>query len=146
MMRYIRAFWTALQMTLRGDSPPPDPYANLSEWMEQAIRLVGAVIKAANALKLDAAALKTIKVRVDGRDTNVDVILAAINHHMNEEYPYLLRHMTRNNINAIHASNLNDVYRVSSLIDLPALQDAAIQQSLTILKDHLEKIPPQIST
>jgi hypothetical protein len=145
MMRYIRAFWTALQMTLRGDSPAPSPYASLSEWMEQAARLVDAVIKAANSHHLDSAALKIIKARIDGRDTNVEIVLALIKHHMNEEYPYLLRHMTRNNINAIHASNLNDVYRIESLIDLPALQDAAIKQSLTTLKAHLETIPPQIS-
>lgn len=145
MLRYIRAFWTALRMTLRGDRPPVSPYASLSEWMEQAANLADAVIRAANSRQLDTAALKTIKVRIDGRDTNVEVVLALIKHHMNEEYPYLLRHLTRNNINAIHAGNLNDVYHVTTLIDLPILQDAVIRQALTRLKDHLEAIPPQTS-
>jgi len=146
MIRYLRAFWIALQMTLRGEAPPDDPNAALSQWIKQGMRLVDAVIKAADSRQLDTAARKTVKVRVDGRDTNVEVVLATLSHHLNEEYPYLLSHVTRNNVNAIHASNLNDVYRVSALIGLPALKDALIQQSLTNLKAHLEKIPPQNST
>jgi len=126
-------------MTLRGDSPPN---ASLSEWIEQSARLVDGVIKTANVHRLNIAGLK---VRLDGRDTNVEVVLATIQHHMNEEYPYLLRHTTRNSMNAIHASNLNDVYRVSALIDLAALQDTSLNQSLTRLKAHLENIPPQNS-
>lgn len=129
-------------MTLRGDSPPR-AYADLAQWMEQSARLVDEVTKSANSQGLDTAALK---VRLDGRDTRVEVVLSTIKHHMNEEYPYLLRHVTQHNVSAIHASNLNDVYRVSSLMDLPPLQNAAVSQSLAILKAHLEKIPPQSDT
>lgn len=145
MMRYIRAFWTALRMTLRGEKPPANPYISLSQWMERSVILVDAVMKAANSQRQDAAALKTIKVRVDGRDTNAEIVLATVKHHMTIEYPYLLRHTTRNNVNAIHASNLNDVYRISCLIDLPSLQAVTMKQSLTALKAHLETIPPQVS-
>lgn len=141
-MRYFRAFWTALQITLRGSRRPD---AELWEWVEQASRLVDAVMKVADSQRPDAADLKTVKVRLDGRTTSAEIVLATIRHHMNEEYPYLLRHKTRNHISAIHASNLNDVYRLTGLIDLPVLQDAAIQQLLTNLKTHLEKIPPQSS-
>jgi hypothetical protein len=140
-MRYIRAFFTALRMTLRGEQPISNPYLNLSEWMSKAVALVDSVIKTMNVR--NAAVLKTTKVRLDGRDTSVEVVLATIKHHMTEEYPYLLQHETRNSINTIHASNVNDVYHVSALLNASALQDAAVQQVLMALKAHLDAIPPQ---
>lgn len=140
VFRYFRAFATALRLTLRGETPPPSPYADLEAWMNRSLVLTAAVRHAGTARQVNWS---SVSVRVDGRKSNAETILAAIQHHMQEEYPYLLRNTTRNHVAAIYASNLNDQYRLEVLASAPELQDEAIQQTITTLKTHLAAIPPQ---
>ena len=133
MLRYLRAAVTTLRLTLRGEKPP---HADLYGWMDHTLALVEAVDNAASAAHVDTAALR---VRVDGRDDSMALILKAIRYHTAEEYRYLLRHPTSSAFTAIHASNFNDQYRIERL--LAVVTDPAVRAALTALRTHLDTLP-----
>lgn len=133
MLRYLRAAVTTLRLALRGEKPP---HADLYAWMDHALTLVEAVDQAAGAAHVDTAALR---VRVDGRDDSMALILKAVRYHTAEEYRHLLRHATSSAFNAIHASNFNDQYRIERL--LAAATDPAVRAALTALRTHLDTLP-----
>lgn len=142
MLRYMRALWVALRLTLRGQSPPPRPYARLRAWIDQTPALVAAIYAAADRNGLDKNARKVLLLKLDGRDMTVQTVLAAVEHHARQEYPYLLRHLTDHSITAIYASNLDDQYRVSRLRDSQLLPAGAARDALARLSAHLSAIPP----
>lgn len=142
MLRYARAFWVALKLTLRGQSPAPHPYARLNAWIEQTPALVAAIYAAADRDGLDKNARKVLLLKLDGRDMTVQTVLAAVDHHARQEYPYLLRHLTDHSITAIYASNLDDQYRITRLRDSQLLPAGAAREALTRLSAHLNGIPP----
>ncbi len=142
MWRYVRAFFIALRMTLRGETVTPAPsHPQFSTWAQEGAQRVAAVYTAAEQERLDSAARQAIKVRVDGRDTSVEVILGTLQHHMTVEYPYLIRHHAPNHLTAIQANNLNDQYRVECLQRAPQLQSGRMQDALAALKAHLDAVP-----
>lgn len=145
MLRYLRAFWVALRLTLTGQTPqvPGSPHPAFSTWALQGARQVAAVYAAAERQNIDRDRRKAIIIRVDGRDTSLEVILAAIQYAMNEEYRYLIHHPTGNNLGAIQASNFNHQYWVERLLDLPQLQDDPLHTHLKNLHSHLNAIPSQ---
>jgi hypothetical protein len=138
--RAIQAFFTALSMTLRGESLPPVNQP-LWAWMQQIDNRVDAVYAAAERAQIDQPARQAFLVRADGRDISLETILAAVRHHVTEEYPYLLRHVTSHNLTAIYASNLNDHYRVIQIQSADALVDSALKTAVADLAAHLEAIP-----
>lgn len=142
MIRYLRAFWVALMMTLRGQTPGRS-HQRLWEWIEGAVPLTQAVNVVAEKNNLTKAQRQQITLKLDGRETSMQTILSAIKHHLTEEYPYLLMNLTEHSITAIYASNMNDQYFMTRLKDTDALQQyPAVQQALNQLSDHLNSIPP----
>ncbi|NWF70729.1 MAG: hypothetical protein HXY40_16715 [Chloroflexi bacterium] len=139
-MRYVRTFFTAISLTLRGARPPEVAHAPLRAWIAQARKLLDGVYAAADANGLPASQRQTLRLRIDKREMAVETLLAALRHHLNEEYPYLLRHPTPHSLTAIYASNLNDRYYISRLAE--TLTTPALQRALQKLGAHLDAIPP----
>jgi hypothetical protein len=141
MLRFIRAFFIALKMTLRGETPPPLPYQALRDWIEQGQELSQAAVATADESGLDAEQRKTITVIVDGREHSLETILQAVHYHLTTEYPYMLQHLTRHTVTAIYASNMNDQYAVDRVSNVPGLKDNPTGGAVNALRDHLNAIP-----
>lgn len=137
MARRLRALAITLRLALRGEKPP---HADLYAWMERTPALVARAEQAAAAAGLDTAA---VRVRVDGRDDSMALILKAIAYHTETEYRYVLRHTTGSALAMIQASNYNDQYRVERLLE--AVADAPTRRALAALQAHLGALPAQNS-
>lgn len=141
-MQYIRAFFLALRMTLRGEKPEKTAYMRLLEWLEAGPKQVQNVFTAADQEGLDENARKRITVTVDGRTQSMQTILATVAYHTKQEYPHLLQNVDSHAITAIYATNMNDQYSVRRLAQLDRLQGTHVQPALEALAQHLEQIPP----
>ena len=142
MLRYLRAIFIALRMTLRGETvPPSSPHREIAAWALEGARLVDRLYAAAEQQGLDSTTRHALHIRIDGRDTSVEVLLGTLRHHMREEYPYLIRYHPSNHMIAIQANTFNDQYRIERLQALPQFQAAALQSALAALRDHLETLP-----
>lgn len=141
--RYIRAFWGAVQMTLRGETiKPAAPPSPLAVWAGDYARLVKAVLEAADQNGLDSAARKQIKLRLDGRQMSLETTLLTLQFHATEEYTSLLRQgINQNVLNTVYATNMNDHYWVISVSALPETQKSLLQAALKTLEAHLDTIP-----
>lgn len=142
MQRYVRAFFLAVKLTLRGESPPPRPYEPLRRWLDAVQAQVAATYQAADRHGMDHTARQKIAIRADGRDMSMQVILDTIAYHASDEYPYLLRDFTEHSITAIYASNMNDQFYVACLLSAEALQGSPVLESLSRLAQQLNAIPP----
>ncbi len=140
VMRYLRAFVTALRMTLRGEAPPSSPHAPLLAWMKRAAELADAALAAAEASGLDQAARRQRTLAAEGRRTNMETILASVKFHAAEEYPHLMSSGSQTGISAIYATNLNDRFLASRLFD--TLDAGALREAIGQLVSHLDSIPP----
>lgn len=142
-MRYVNAFFKALAMTLRGERIPATEaerrYPRLLKWLNGARPLLQRAQQAAAALPKDQQ--QALTVRVDGRDTRLDVILGGVAHHLQTEYPHLLDDLTEHSITGIYALNLNDVYALQQLETHPDLP-ASMKESIKALHEFLAAIPP----
>lgn len=138
--RYLRAFFMALKLTLKGKRIAPK-YPELDVWAREAARRVDAVYRAADANGLGEPARKALILHLDSRDISMETILASVRHHATEEYVKLLLDSTPHSFIAIYASNLNDRYRVAQLCD--AVQPLPVKAAIASLSDHLEAIPSQ---
>lgn len=142
LRRYARAFWGALRMTVRGEKYTPPTDNPITVWMNQYLKLVDIVLHAADQNGIDQAARKQVKLRLDGRQMNLETALLTLKFHASDEYPSLLRQgIGRGVQNTLYATNMNDRYWVSKLIEVPELQKADIQAALSKLDAHLENIP-----
>lgn len=139
MFKYIRAFFVALILTLRGQRPIPKRHAALGEWIAEAEKRVIAAYKAAEQHGIDAAKRKTISARVDGRPRTMESILGTVRYHVKEEYPYLLSNETQHNLTAIYATNVNDQYAVMRLAEV--VEQEPVRAALQALQTHLESLP-----
>jgi hypothetical protein len=140
-MRYLRAFFLALWMTIRGEKPER-LHERLWVWVEKTPPLVEAVVEAADENGLDKDERRAIMLNVDGREQSVQTVLDAIHYHTKEEYPYLLQNPVDSHITAIYASNMNDQYAVQVMYSTKALQDTEVNQKVEALANHLNAIPP----
>jgi hypothetical protein len=134
MMRYIRAFFTALRMTIQGERVIL-PYKRLRDWLTEAEKHSAAALKAVQTAD-------QIKVKVDGREQDAQTILKAVHYHVVEEYPYLLDNLTEHSITAIYANNMNDQYAIARLTEDATFSQAAARQAIEQLNQHLHAIPP----
>ncbi len=142
MLRYIRAFFIALRMTIRGETvPPTSPHREIATWALEGARLVERLYAAAEQHGLDSATRQAIHMRIDGRNTSVEVILGTLRHHMRDEFPYLIRAHPASHMAAIQANIFNDQYRIERLQALPQFQAADLQTALVALRNHLEALP-----
>lgn len=140
LRRYVRAFFIALRMTLRGETPPPPPNAPLREWMAQGLSRIEQVEALAARQQIDPAA---VVLHLDRRDIRMSTILATVRHHMTNEYPLLLRTPSAQSLNLLYANNMDDHYRVSRLEAAPDLAGTPVQNAVVALAAHLEAIPQQ---
>lgn len=140
-IRYLRAFFIALAMTLRGQKPPSPRHPELSAWAQQSVLLVRAVYAAADRQGLDRAARQRLVLKIDRREISVETILSTVEHHAAREFPSLLTQPGRFNLGAIQASTVNDRYWLSRLQTLPEFQPLALQSALQQLDAHLQAIP-----
>lgn len=141
-MRYIRAFWIALLMTLRGEKPQIR-FARLHEWIHQSKQLLDEVVTLADQNNFGKRERKQLMLKLDGRDMTMQTVLDAVQHHLGEEYPYLLNNITEHSVTAIYASNMNDQYYVMRLRDDPAIQqNPTLREAISKLSQHLNSIPP----
>lgn len=138
--RVLRAFITAVKLTLRGETPPVSTNAALITWMKQSARLIEAAIAAADLNGLDQDARRQRTLTAEGRRTNMDTILAAAKFHAAEEYPHLMANPTQNVLGAIYSTNLNDRFLVSKLFD--SLESGDVREAVGRVVSHLEAIPP----
>jgi hypothetical protein len=143
-MRYLRAFLVTLNLMRRGIKPAPVRHAELFAWMAQTRSLVDQTLGAADAAGLGSAQRKALKVRVDGRAVSMESVLAGVLYHAAEEYPYLMTRETELSLTAVKATNLNDVYALSRLAELP--ESAPLQAPMHTLKTHLEQIPESVNS
>ncbi len=143
-MRYVRAFFVTLNLMRRGVKPAPVRHAALFAWMNETRVLADQALGAADAAGLGSEQRKTLKVRVDGRAVSMESVLAGVRYHAAEEFPYLMSHETEHSLTAIRATNLNDVYALGRIAELP--ESAPIQSPLNTLKTHLEQIPESVNS
>lgn len=142
LRRYTRAFLTALQMTLRGEKLPERPLPPIVAWTTEYARLADHLYKAVESSGLDKTALKTMKIRLDGRDLSLESVLTTIRYHAAQEYPALLKHeLSPQTVNAVYAGLFNDRYWLTRLGETPALQSPSIQTALERLTTHMDAVP-----
>jgi hypothetical protein len=139
--RYLRAFVGALRMTLRGETITPQ-YPELIGWIEETTRRVDAVYEAAEASGLCKAEREALILHLDKRDISMETILATVRHHSTQEYRRLVRDSTQHTFVAIHASNLNDRYRVAALGE--KVESLEVKVTINALSQHLEAIPSNV--
>lgn len=140
LSRYVRAFITALRLTIRGQQPPGLKHPELYAWIKQMALLVVELSNAVDQARLDK---QNTFVRLDGRRLSLDKVLQIFHYHAAQEYPSLLATSgsRRFNIGAIHATNMNDRFWLSILREETSLQTPAVQAALARFNDHLEAIP-----
>lgn len=142
-LRLLRAFILALKMTLRGEKPNPPALPPIVVWSRQLVERVDAVSRAADAHGLDKSARQNLTLRLDGRMRNVEFVLATVRYHAAQEYPSLFQNgLSSRHLNAVYATNMNDQYWVSRLLEVDALQAAPLHAALDQLRLHLETVPP----
>lgn len=141
-LRYIRAFFTALGMTLRGEKPPEPRHPTFVSWTREMVIKVDMVKAALEKAGIDATARKAITLKLDGRTLDLETIVGTLHYHAAQEYPSLLRSGARHSLMAVQATGINDLYWLQRLLEEPKLQQPAVQTALQNLAAHLEAIPP----
>lgn len=142
-MRYIRAFFQALRLTLKGETidPARDRYPNLHLWLDEARERLATVYRVADAANLDHAAREKIILKLDGRDWSMELVLSSVKFHLDTEFPSLLQTTMEHNLTTLYALHLDDKYRVTQLAqsdDLPTEIRPVVQK----FADHFANIPP----
>lgn len=141
--RVLRAFILALKMTLRGEKPSMAALPPIVVWSRQLVERVDAVSRAADACGFGKAARQKLTLKIDGRMRNVEFVLATVRFHAAQEYPSLFQNgLTSRYLNAVYATNMNDQYWISRLLELDALQNPQMRAALEQLRLHLENVPP----
>ncbi len=142
MIRYIRAFFIALRMTLRGETVAPQARPMLRAWIQQANTLLDTIYTTADKHGFNQQRRAALILIIDRRDISMETILAGVRHNLTREYPYLLRQPdNRQNLNAIYATNMNDQFRVQRLADADVLDSPPVQAATAALAHHLAAIP-----
>ena len=132
-MRYFRALFTALKLTLSGEAHQPSPLEN---WIASALEQLDNINQLSTQQNLDP---QQLKIMIDRRPMPLETLLAIVRFHLTEEYPIMLRHQTRDSLNYIYATNLDDHFRLTRLES--ALDPSPLREAVTQLSHHLESIP-----
>ncbi len=138
MRRYLRAFVIALRMTLRGETPPPAPDAALREWIRAGLDRLDLIERLAAQHGIDP---QSVILHIDRRATSMATILKIARFHLTEEYPILLRQPSSQSLTLLHASNVDDHFRLTRLEAAPELANTPLQPAVRALAAHFEEIP-----
>ncbi|MCA9912662.1 MAG: hypothetical protein KC496_04920 [Anaerolineae bacterium] len=143
MMRYLRAFFKALQLTIQGKQfqPVDVQYPSLTQWIHEGRQLVNEAYKLAESNGWSEEKRQSLRLTLDRRDISMEVILGSVRHNLTMEYPKLLESRMQYNLTALYALNMNDQYRVAQLAQEEELPKNMLQ-SVQALADHLAQIPP----
>lgn len=139
VLRYPGIFAQAVVMTLRGQQVTRR-YGKLLDWIERASALTQAALTEADKHGVDEAARRTIVVRVDGRDQDMDTILKTVQFHADHEFQYMLSNPTEHTLTGIYALNMNDMYTVTRLSESDEIAEP-VRQTIKELSQHLSDIP-----
>ena len=143
LIRYVQAFIETLKLTLQGNTlDAPTRYPRLSQWQQRGLELTQAVFATADANGLTQVRRQQLTLRVEGRDTSMQTILAAVEHNLSREYPLLMETLYDHHLTTLYAMNMNDQYRVSQLVESGIVQSEPTRQAVFELADHLRQIPP----
>ncbi len=140
--RVLRAFVTAVRMTVRGEKIPSADaqiaahYPKLDAWRRETLVLVDQIEAAAARELLD---LTTVILTVDKRAVSAKTIVETVRYHAAQEYAFLLRQASPHTLLGIFATNLNDQHLIAQWQTIaPTLSDM-----LTALATHLRNIPQE---
>ncbi len=131
----LRALGLALWRTLRGDVPPKDDFA---DWLHTARQQLAAL--EGQVARADMAP-EALRLRIDRREMSLQLILAGLRFHLDEEFPQLRRRFGDECLTVLHATSFDDSFRLQKLAELSQLPPA-LQESLQALAQHLLQ-PPQ---
>ncbi len=133
-LRVLRALGIALWRTLRGDQPPADAFETwLQTARDQLAELEGQVAR-------EQTAPETLRLRIDRREMSLQLILAALRFHLDEEFPQLRRRFGDECLIVLRATCLDDSFRLQKLAALPQLSPR-LQERLEALALHLLQLP-----
>lgn len=142
-MNYVRTFFKALQMTLRGEAitRQASRYPNLSAWLGTAQTKLKHVYTVLEANQINEVQQKTIQIELDGRPWTMQLILSAIDFHLNTEFPSLMESVIEHNLTTLYALHFDDKYRIGKLAELDSLP-APVQLAIQDFANHFMAIPP----
>jgi hypothetical protein len=140
-MRYIRAFFRALTLTLRGQKPPSleaeEQHEDLLAWCRETVTRVDV---ATAAIAANGTNAQSLTMHIEGRDVTLKHTLDVLRYHAAKEYPHLIRSQERHAILAIQALNLNDRFLVLRLIEYEGLPEV-VKAAMDSLAEHLNEVP-----
>ena len=140
-LRYVRAFFRALILTLRGQKPPSleaeEQHADLLVWCRETVAHVDATNAAIAGNGTNA---QSVTMHIEGRDVTLKHTLDVLRYHTAREYPHLIRSRERHAMLAIQALNLNDRFLVLRLSEYEGLP-ASVKTAIDSLAGHLNEIP-----
>jgi len=133
-LRLLRAFGLALWRTLRDDLPPVDEFARWLQTAREQLEELEALAACGEV------AAETLRLRIDRREMSMQLILAALRFHLDDEFPQLRRRFGAECLTVLRATCLDDSFRLQKLAALPQLSPA-LQTRLRALADHLQQLP-----
>lgn len=141
--RYVRAFFKAFSMTLRGEAiqPPQAEHPELHAWMMQGREMLDRAFAVAEKNGFDETSQEQTTLTIDHRPMAMRTILRAVQHNLETEYPMLLASRIDGSILTIQSINMNDHYRVGRLLEHEAITDSPLAPAVRHLHDHLGNIP-----
>lgn len=142
-MHYIRTFFKALRLTLRGETveAPAKRYPNLQTWLGLAQERLKNVYDVAENLGFTQAKREEIVLKLDGRAWSMELILSSLRFHLHIEFPSLMNSVVDHNLTTLYALHLDDKYRISQLAQSEQLP-VDLRPSVQALAEHILNIPP----
>jgi hypothetical protein len=141
LIKYTRVFWKTLVMLVRGQSVPESANMPYRRWSERNVALVTAFFAVADKSGMTQDKRESLKLKIDGREVSLQLILKTIAYHSREEYAYLLKNLTENSITTIVATNINDEYALSRFIDAKLIENEEVIGALITIHKHIGQIP-----
>ncbi len=141
MSRAIRAFFRALQLTLRRESLAPAHYRPLTAWMDAVGSQLSLVLDTADEHGFDQDRRQDLRLKLDGRLTSLEQSLQMLRHNLKNEYPRLIRLNDAYSMMVVQSINMNDQYRVSRFLEDGAIESGPLRQALEDLNQRLLNLP-----
>lgn len=141
MMRYARAFFKALQMTIKGESIVPTHYQPLEIWIDAGMQKLAHVITTTDNHGLSQTERQAIQLKLDGHVTSLEQTLQMVRHNFVNEYPKLIQYDDSYTMMVVQSCNMNDQYRVSQFANADKISSGEVKQALEDLNQHLMNLP-----
>lgn len=141
MMRPIRAFVKALQMTIKGETITPSHYQPLEVWIDAGLGILASVVTTADANDLSQDQRTQVKLKLDGHMTSLEQTLQMVRHNWINEYPKLIQLDDPYTMMVIQSSNMNDQYRVGRFATADEISSSEVKARLEALNEHLMNLP-----